>query len=79
MSGSIYDIDLRIIPVAGGRSACDGNSPVLLLLHPVHGGLTVIDFADAVAFSGIVENPFGGRGLSGINMGHDAYISCVVL
>jgi len=61
-------------PKGGGSGALYGNSPFLLLLHPVHDGFTVVNFTNAVAFAGIVEDPFCGGSFTGVNMRHDAYI-----
>ena len=75
MAGSIDDVYLMVLPVAGGGCRGYGDSSILLLLHPVHGGFTVVDFADAVVFSCIEKNSFCCSCFSCINMGHDAYIS----
>jgi hypothetical protein len=37
-----------------------------------------VHFADFVALAGIIENPLSGRGLSGINVSHDAEIAVVL-
>ena len=57
------------------RRRGDGNSPLLLLLHPIHGGRTIMDFAHLVGDTGVVEDSLGGRSLAGIDMGHNSDIS----
>jgi hypothetical protein len=37
----------------------------------VHGGCTVVDLTDLVALAGVVEDAFGGGGLTGIDVRHD--------
>ena len=78
MAWSIDDIDLMIPPIAGGGSRSDGYTPVLLLLHPVHGGFAVIYLADLVVFAGVEKDAFCGGCLSGINMCHDADVAHIL-
>src|SRR5262249_38618946 len=47
---------------------------LLLLLHPVHGGRAIVDFADLVALPRVVEDTLGRGRLTGIDVGHDADI-----
>jgi hypothetical protein len=77
VSGGVDDVDLEVFPIDGGCRALDGDPQFLLLFHPVHGGFTVIDFADLVALPGIVEDSFRGGGLSRVYMGHDADVAHV--
>ncbi len=53
----------------GGR---DGDPALLLLDHPVHGGGALVHLADLVRSAGVIEHPFRGGGLAGIDVGHDA-------
>jgi hypothetical protein len=55
--------------VAGGR---DGDAALLLLLHPVHHGGAFVHLADLVGDARIEQDAFGGRGLTGIDVSHDA-------
>src|SRR5690606_16206745 len=59
-------------PEAGRRGGGDGDPPLLLLLHPVHGGRAVMDLADLVALPRVVEDALGRGRLPGIDVGHDA-------
>ena len=63
------------VVVAGGR---DGDAALLLLLHPVHGRGAVVDFADLMGLAGIIQDAFGGRGLTGVDMRHDAEVAVVL-
>jgi hypothetical protein len=56
-----------------GRS--DGNSPLLLLQHPIHRGRPVIHFSHAMGFLRIEKDPFSDSGLSGIDVCHKPNIS----
>ncbi len=77
MSGGINNVNPGTLPLAGGHCRSDGDSPILLILHPVHDSLSIMHFSDLVGFSGIIENPFSDRGLARINVGHNPYISYV--
>ena len=71
MAGRIDDVDLRLAPICRSRRALNRNPAFLLLFHPVHRRLAVVDFADTVGFAGIKKHPLGGRGFSGVDMSHD--------
>ena len=84
MARSINDVDtglgeliLGALPVAGGCSGGDGDATLLLLLHPVHGGRTLVGLANFIIDARIVQNALRSGGLACINVGHDADISCV--
>jgi hypothetical protein len=51
------------VPLAGGGSACDGNTALLLLHHPVHGGSTFVHLSDLVGLAGVVQDALAGGGL----------------
>src|SRR5207248_236099 len=53
----------------------DGDPALLFLDHPVHGGGPLMDFPDLIVDAGIIEDALGGRGLAGIDVGHDADIA----
>src|SRR5947209_6910663 len=57
--GSVDDVEALLAPERGGRGRRDGDAALLLLLHPVHGGRALMDFADLVALAGVIENPLG--------------------
>ena len=68
-------LGLRVAPVAGGSSGSDGDTTLLLLNHPVHGGTAIMNFADLVIDAGVVQNTLGSSSLTSIDMGHNADIS----
>ena len=85
MPRSIDNIDTMLrkllvhsIPEAGGGSGRDRNATLLLLLHPVHGGIAVVDFTDFVRDTGIEQDAFSGRRLTGIDVSHDADIAITI-
>ena len=83
VAGRVDDVEAVHAPVAAlpegrGRSGRDRDAALLLLLHPVHGRGAVMDFADLVGLAGVVEHALGGRGLAGIDVGHDAEITVFV-
>ena len=68
-------LGLRVAPVAGGSSGSDGDTTLLLLNHPVHGSAAIMNFADLVVDTGVVQNTLGSSSLTSINVGHNADIS----
>ena len=75
MTRGIDDVDAVVIPEAGRSSRGDGDTPLLLLHHPVHGRSSVVNFTDLVVHSGVVQDALGSRRLTGINVSHDADIA----
>jgi hypothetical protein len=70
MARSVDDVYLEPFPLDGDRGGGDGYAPFTLLLHPVHDGIAVIDFAHPVDLSAVVQYPFGGRGLARVDVRH---------
>ena len=68
-------LGLRVAPVAGGSSGSDGDTTLLLLNHPVHGSAAIMNFADLVVDTGVVQNTLGSSSFTSINVGHNADIS----
>ena len=66
------------LPKAGGRSRSDRDATFLFLLHPIHGGRTVMHFTNLVRLPRVIENPLSRGGLAGIDVGHDANISIML-
>ena len=73
----INNVDPLSLPETGCCSGGDGDASLLLLLHPVHGGSAFMGFADLVVYTGIIQDAFRGCGLAGVNMRHNANVSCV--
>ena len=78
MPRSVNDVDDVVIPHTGCGGRGDGDASLLFLFHPVHSCGAVMDFADFVVHSGVIEDAFGCGGLSGVDVGHDANISNAV-
>ena len=74
----VDDLDDVVLPEARGGSGGNGNAALLLLNHPVHGGGAIVDLTDLVGLAGVVKDSLGGRGLTGINVGHDADVAHVL-
>ena len=75
VAGGVDDVDLVVAPETGRRSGGDGDTTLLLLLHPVHDGGTVVHFTDLVADAGVEEDALGRRRLAGIDVRHDADVA----
>ena len=70
----IDDVDCNVVPLASCGSRGDGDSTLLLLRHPVHGGGTFVHFTDFVRASRVVKDALSRSRLTSINMSHDADI-----
>ena len=71
----------RAIHALPERRRCrrrDGDAALLLLLHPVHRGRTVMHFANLVTDAGVEQDALRGRGLAGIDVSHDAEVAVAV-
>ena len=75
MAGSIDDVDTVVPPRAGSGSRGNGDTAFLLLLHPVHHGIAIMDFTNLVGSARIKKDSFGRRRLTGIDVSHDADIT----
>ena len=74
----VDDVEALVFPDRSRGSRRDRDAALLLLLHEIHGRSAVMHFADLVALAGVIEDPLGGRGLSGIDVSHDAEIAVVL-
>src|SRR6266568_9633816 len=75
VAGGVDDVDAVVAPEAGGGGGGDGDAALALLLHPVHDGGALMDFADLVGDAGVEEDALGRGGLAGIDVCHDADVA----
>ena len=77
---SVDQVDLvlrtSVVPESRRSSRGDRDTTLLLLLHPVHGSTPIVYFTDLMRQTGVEEDTFGRSGLPGIDVSHDADISC---
>ncbi len=78
MTRCVDNVDFTIFPLAGGDGRCDRYAPFLFINHPVHNRLTIMDLADFMGSTGVVQNSLGDSGFAGINVSNDAEVSDVV-
>src|SRR5215472_10038537 len=75
VAGGINNIDAMFlaeaVPGSGSCGAGDGDAPLALLLHPVHGGRAFIHRTDLVGHTGVIKDALGRRRLAGVDMRHD--------
>ena len=64
-----------IVPESGSCSRGNCNTALLLLLHPVHGGGTVMHLTDFVSKTGIEKNTLRRGSLTGIDVSHDTDVA----
>jgi len=75
MAGRVDDVDAVVLPAAGDGGRGDGDASFAFLLHPVHSGGAVVNLAYTMHLAGVVQDPLGGGGLTGIDVSHDADIA----
>ena len=63
------------LPVGRDRGRRDRDAALLLLLHVIGRGRTIVDLADLMNLAGVIENPLGRRRLARIDVGHDAEVA----
>ncbi len=78
VAGRIDDVDPRAVPLAGGRGRGDRDAALLLLLHPVHDGGTLVHLTDLVGAPGVEQDPLRRRRLTGVDVGHDPDVAGVL-
>src|SRR5690606_18322518 len=71
-------VDAVIAPRRRRRSRRDRDPALLLLLHPVHDGGTLVGLADLVGATGIEQDSLGRRRLAGIDVSHDADVAIAI-
>ena len=69
------EIALHALPEARRGRGGDRDATLLLLLHPVHRGGAVVHLTDLVVDAGVEQDPFGGRGLAGIDVRGDTDVA----
>ena len=75
VAGGVDNVNTRIFPEASGSSGGNGDTSLLLLLHPVHGSAAVMSLAHLVRLTCVVQDTLSGRGLTGVDMSHDTDVS----
>src|SRR5690606_37240323 len=60
----VDDVQTAVPPEASGGSLLNRDAALLLLLHEVHGGGTLVGLANLVGLAGVIEDPLSRRRLS---------------
>jgi len=71
----VDDVQTVILPEASRGGGLDRNASLLLLLHEVGSGCTIVHFTGLVNFTGELENPLSGCGFAGIYVCENANVS----
>ena len=74
VAGRVDDVDAVLFPEAGRRRGGDGDPALLLLLHPVHHRGALVNLTHLVGAPGVIEDPFGRRRLTRVDMRGDSDI-----
>jgi hypothetical protein len=65
---------IHTLPEAGSSRRGNGDTPLLLLHHPIHYRGAIVNFPDSMGYPCIIKHAFRGSRLPGIDMRHDADI-----
>ena len=68
----VNDVDSAILPSTCGGGGSDGDASLLLLLHPIHGGSSLVHLSDLVSLASVVKDTLGCGGFAGIDVSHDS-------
>jgi hypothetical protein len=71
----LREIVRHALPEAGGRCGSNGDTALLFLLHPVHGGGTVVHFTNLVVHAGVEQHALGSGGFTGVDVSGDTDIT----
>ena len=75
MARRIDDVVLAFFPRTICRGRGYGNAPFSFLGHPIHDGRSLVDLADLVDTSGVIQHPLCGGGLAGVNVRDNSDVS----
>ena len=78
VAGGVDDVDLVVLPEAGGCCGGNGDTALLLLRHPVHRGGAVVGLTDLVVDTRVEQDALSDGGLTGIDVRHDADVADLV-
>ena len=62
-------------PERSSRCGGNGDTTLLLLLHPVHSSGAVMNFTDFMVYTGVEQNTFGSSGFTGVDVCTDTDIT----
>src|SRR5690554_5567223 len=71
----ILELGIHTTPKGGGRSRGNGDTTLLLLLHPVHGSSTIVNFAKFMRKAGVEQNTLSSGCFSCIYVSTDTDIT----
>ena len=75
VAGRVDEMDLDVLPGAGGHRRGDGDAAFLLVRHPVHDGLPVVHLSQFVGAAGIKQDALRHGGLAGVDVRDDADVA----
>jgi len=74
VAGSVDDVDVVAVPLAGDCGGLDRDAVLLLLDHEVRRRVCVVDVAGVVDLAGVEEDAFRRRRLARVDVGYDSYV-----
>ena len=75
VAGSVDEVDVAILPLAGDGRGRDRDAALALLSHPVHRRGAVMNLADLVVHASEEQDALRGRRLAGVDVGRDANVA----
>ena len=75
VAGSVNQVDVAILPLAGDGRRGDRDAALTLLSHPVHRRSAVVNLTDLVVHAREEQDSLGGRRLAGVDVGRDANVT----
>ena len=74
----VDNVDSVFIPEGRGGRTGDGDASLLFLLHPIHGGLSLMHLSDFLFAARVVQDALSRGGLARIDVSHDANVSVLL-
>jgi hypothetical protein len=77
VTGRVNEIYAAITPKTGRGRRGDGNAPFLLLGHPIHDRLTVVNLPYLLGNAGVKQDALASSRLTSVNMSDNANVAGV--
>src|SRR5699024_9084552 len=72
------NVNSVILPLSSSSCGSNSDTTFLFFFHPVHLLVTFVSFTNFVDLTSIVQNTFSSSSFTGINVGHDTNVTCLI-